>query len=237
MKERLFRFKQFEVRHKASAMKVGVEAVILGAWADVSGVKSVLDAGTGCGVIALAIAQRCPEAKITGIDIDGPSIVEAASNFASSPWSGRLTALEADFGDWIGSAPRFDLIISNPPFFDSGITQPDSARLRARHTDVLSPASLLTLGADHLSDCGRIALVCPAHDKDSLTATARDAGLFPMRTLLVSGREGAGAKRIFAEFGLKECPCPVSGTLSIERSPGVHTSEYMALTRDFYLRF
>ena len=118
-REKIFRFKQFEVVNDRTAMKVGTDGVLLGAWCPVAEARRVLDVGTGCGVIALMVAQRNRQALIEGIDIDQDSIAEARLNFANSPWNNRLTAIEGDFNDMDGDA-RYDLIVSNPPYFTNG---------------------------------------------------------------------------------------------------------------------
>ena len=113
-REKVFKFKRFAVVNDRSAMKVGTDGVLLGAWCPVDGAKRVLDVGTGCGVIALMVSQRNPTATIVGIDIDHDAIEEATANFGHSPWSERLTAIEGDFNEWT-TDEGFDLIVSNPP--------------------------------------------------------------------------------------------------------------------------
>ena len=134
MRKSFFRFKKFACSHGAGSMKIGV------------------DAGTGCGVIALMCAQRNPASDILAIDVDDSSVMEARENFSMSPWSGRLEAMHEDFNHI--SLKDVDLIISNPPYFNSGISSPDTPRLMARHQSDLSPHVLLTKGKDMLSERG-----------------------------------------------------------------------------------
>ena len=141
-REKVFRFKQFAVLNDRTAMKVGTDGVLLGAWCPVEGIHRVLDVGTGCGVIALMVAQRNSEAVITGIDIDEGAIEEAGLNYANSPWSERLTATLADFND-MKDNDRFDLIVSNPPYFTNGVLPTGDARTTARHTGSLSYRQLI----------------------------------------------------------------------------------------------
>lgn len=238
MKERLFHFKHFAVRHELSAMKVGVDAVLLGAWVNINGCQKVLDVGTGCGVIALSVAQRCAEAEIIAIDVHNPSVIEASANFEASAWSSRLHAIDADFSKWIIDAIDFDLIVSNPPFFDSGVNADKNDRLKARHISELSPSSLLISGSKHLTKNGRIALICPAWDCDVLLNAADIAGLHLQRSMLVHSRQGAAPKRILAEFGIQKPQMgPKQSNITIEISPNEYTTEYKELTHDFYLRF
>lgn len=239
MKERIFRFKQFSVSHRLSAMKVGVDGVLLGAWADVADTGKVLDVGTGCGVIALLVAQRSPSAIVTAIDLHQPSVDEARENFDLSPWSERLTAKKVSFQDFI-SESKFDLIISNPPFFDSGADSKLSPRMAARHAGELSPQSLLSYGVRLLAPEGRIALICPAGQEDVLVDKAAEAGLAAVRLTHVHGVEGKPAKRLLAEFVTRPDNDNVEivrNSLNIVDSNGCYTKEYRRLTGAFYLHF
>lgn len=239
MKERIFRFKQFSVSHRLSAMKVGVDGVLLGAWADVADTGKVLDVGTGCGVIALLVAQRSPSAIVTAIDLHQPSVDEARENFDLSPWSERLTAKKVSFQDFI-SESKFDLIISNPPFFDSGADSKLSPRMAARHAGELSPLSLLKNGVRLINRKGRIALICPAEQEDVLVDKAAEAGLAAVRLTHVHGVEGKPAKRLLAEFVTRADNDNVEivrNSLNIMDSNGCYTKEYCRLTGAFYLHF
>ena len=167
----VFRFRRFAVRHGRSSMRVGTDAVLIGVWADVAGCRRVLDVGTGCGVVALMLAQRAPAAQVTGIDVDAPSVEEAAANFAASPWAGRLRAERADvrvyaeclraegressvetaLANGAGKAAavsddkeewKYDCIVSNPPYFTETTLPPQSSRAVARH----AVAAGLTVG-------------------------------------------------------------------------------------------
>lgn len=240
MKERVFRFKQFSVRHQKSAMKVGVDAVLLAAWADVRDRLSILDVGTGCGVIALAMAQRAETARIDAIEIDPPSFEEALENFSISPWADRLRGYMVSFDDFVrSSTDKYDLIISNPPFFDSGITTPSEGRETARHIGSLSPFSLLCLGKKLITENGIIALISPAGMERRLMECAEDSGLSLIRMIRIKGTVNATTpKRIMMEFGRKAVPdARIPELLAIQLTPGIYTEEYIALTQDFYLKF
>ena len=131
-----FTFKQFHVQHDRCAMKVGTDGVLLGCWTDVPAAGSVLDIGTGSGLIALMIAQRT-NAQIDAIDIASDAYEQACINFAQSPWNERLKAYIASIQEWQHEA-LYDLIISNPPYFNNSLKNPDKGRELARHTDSLS---------------------------------------------------------------------------------------------------
>ena len=242
-KERIFRFKHFEVSHAQSAIPVGMDGVLLGAWTDVSSKLNILDVGTGCGVIALMCAQRCAEAQITGIDIHTQSVEEAQRNFAVSAWSDRLHAVRADFIT-LPVEHKYDLIISNPPFFDAGIqTINASPRLTARHCGVLGPAQLLTHGYNLLSDNGNIALISPASQKEILICSCLQCGLTVKRLCYVISRPGKEPKRILIQVEKTNITPPASlpifqeSTLYIYDNSGAYTPEYKSLTQDFYLKF
>ena len=128
-----FQFKQFTVRHDKCAMKVGTDGVLLGAWAPVQDVKRILDVGAGSGLISLQLAQRNPEAVITSVEIDPAAAAQAQENIQSSPWSNRMEVVCCDFRKY-HPEDKFDLIVSNPPYFVDALRCPDNQRCMARHT-------------------------------------------------------------------------------------------------------
>lgn len=235
---RPFKFKQFEVSHHRSSMKVGVDAVILGAWADIANASAILDVGCGSGVISLMCAQRNPNAKITGIDIHEGSIEEAKENYRNSPWRDRLSAYLADFNHYCkDSAEKFDYIISNPPYFDSGIETPESAREIARHQGDLSPEIILEKGSALLTPQGKIGIVIPISQADAIKDFSRGLQMSACRELIMSGREGREPKRAFIEFGLNSDKSIKTEFMTLEKIDGDYTKEYRSLCHDFYLKF
>lgn len=240
MRNSAFRFKRFNCSHSKSSLKIGVDAVLLGAWADVSGCQKILDVGTGCGVIALMCAQRADTAsQIIGIDIDADSIKEAGDNFNNSPWATNLKASLENFNNI--HQDIFDLIISNPPYFNSGIDHPDSSRLIARHEGELSPATLLKKGKTLLKTTGRIAMIIPYDRLNEISDLARDTGFITRRGTIVKGNLNTAPKRVLLEFEFgfgKEDTHPHDfPILTLEIEPGVPTPEYKELCADFYLKF
>lgn len=222
-------------------MKVGVDAVILGAWANVQNARTVLDVGCGCGVIALMIAQRNQSAQISAIDIDPESVEEATENFSASPWSDRIMTKEMDFNDYCSqhmerNMEPLDYIISNPPYFDSGIYTPNSIRLKARHQGKLSPSIILEKGSALLSNKGMIGMVIPVGQTEGMIKFANSIGLNLIRKMIMTGREGREPKRCFIEFG-KELKSVATEQLTIEFTDGSFTPEYQFLCHDFYLKF
>ena len=246
MDKRRFYFKRFSVAHTRSAMKVGVDGVLVGVWADVSGCRHILDVGCGCGVIALMCAQRAPEAMVAAIDIDSDSVDEATDNFRESPWGDRLSALRCSLDGYLSrlsagedDGRRFDLVVSNPPFFNSGVDTPDSRRLSARHQAELSPLALVECATRLLAPGGRLALIAPSEQADEIMTEATAQSLWLRRAEYVRGHAAAPVKRVLLEFS----PTPgLTATdsipvLDLETAPGVPTPAYRALCRDFYLKF
>lgn len=234
--DRVFRFKRFSVSDTRSAMKIGTDGVLLGAWCRAEGARRVLDVGTGAGVIALMVAQRQPMAQVDAVEIDLDSCQEAELNFASSPWSGRLRAIHADFNQFAAQCQeRYDLIVSNPPFFTNGALPPAARRMAARHCVSLNYSQLIGGASRLMAEGGRICLIAP-HDADALvTAAAEESRLCPARRIDVFPKPGAPAIRTLWELSAENRGTE-SGTLTIESDiPGQFSAPYVALTGAFYL--
>lgn len=233
-REKVFRFKQFAVKNDLTAMKVGTDGVLLGAWCPVEDARRVLDVGTGCGVIALMIAQRNPDAIIDAIDIDHDAIEEASYNFDNSPWAERLTAIEGDFNG-MGEEKRYDLLVSNPPFFTNGVLPTGDARTTARHTGSLTYRQLIDGAMRLMTDEGALALISPTDAEGDIIEAAAFASL-PVRCLTrVIPVEGAAPKRTLWLLSRRETPYR-EDSVTIARRDGSFTAEYIALTGAFYLK-
>lgn len=225
-------------------MKVGVDGVLIGCWAYAEGSCRILDVGTGCGLISLIIAQRYPEAIIDAIDIDAPSIEEAQDNISASPWASRIRAVLCSYGDvgskLSGNDYGYDLIVSNPPYFDSGVTEKVTAREKARHQGALSPLSLLKGARNLLNADGYVAMVIPADISDSVEDYAGCLGFRLVRKCFVRGHETAPYKRVLIQWGLSKREPQTDiheDFLTLEIAPGQPTDAYRNLAKDFYLRF
>lgn len=232
-REKVFRFKQFAVLNDLTAMKVGTDGVLLGAWCPVDGVSRVLDVGTGCGVIALMIAQRSAQAVIEGIDIDAGAIQEAAINFDRSPWSDRLTASLQDFNDMSDVAP-YDLIVSNPPFFSNGVLPTGDARIVARHGHTLTYSQLISGASRLLSTDGMLAFISPVDAREAVIEASAMASLPVRRMVSVVPVEGAASKRLLWLLSRRDMSF-IQDELTIAHRDGSFTSEYVMLTGSFYL--
>lgn len=253
-----FRFKRFEVVNEQSAMKVNTDGVLLGASMTIlPSDRTLLDIGTGTGTIALMAAQRLdskcfsmaqgetPAAhdvdinavRIHAIDIDEASAVEAGANFRNSPWPGNIQVFHASLDEYVESSslPTYDLIFSNPPYFEDSLNAPQLRRNNARHTSTgLSYREILDFAASRLSDGGRVALVLPAETEHPLCRHARMNGLHLSMIMRIKTVPRKEPSRIVAEFSRVRPDSAVERTLVIQNE-GKYTEEYLSLMRDFYL--
>ncbi|KKB52765.1 MULTISPECIES: tRNA1(Val) (adenine(37)-N6)-methyltransferase [Parabacteroides] len=232
-----FRFKKFTVYHDKCAMKVGTDAVLLGAWADTSFCRNILDIGTGTGIIALMLAQRS-QATVEAIDIDKEACVQATENAAASPYTERIKVVHASCADFAASnqQKRYDLIVSNPPYFINSLKCPDNKRTVARHTDTLLLSDLIREAQTLLSPSGRIALVLPYERLEEVKALASANHLYICRQTDVIPTPGAAPKRLLVELSTTEENIKNRDTLTIEEARHQYTPEYIALTKEFYLK-
>lgn len=229
-----FRFKQFAVEQDDVAMKVGTDGVLLGAWADCDGAKRILDIGTGTGVIALMLAQRNSQAEILAVEIDETATRRARSNFDMSPWAERLTVENCAVQEFKPSE-KFDLIISNPPYFVDSLQSPDAKRTTARHTQDLTFEEMDRAVCRLLADSGRFALILPTAEFERYLVTTR---LNLVRRCDMHPTTGAAVKRVMAEFARSKNEAFALENITIEKAQrGDYTDEYRALTKDFYLKF
>ena len=229
-----FRFKQFAVEQEDVAMKVGTDGVLLGAWANSDNVKRILDIGTGTGVIALQMAQRNPIAHIYAVEIDDTAAKRARANFDISPWAERLTVEQTAVQEF-APAEKFDLIVSNPPYFVDSLLPPDAKRSTARHTHDLTFEELDSAVCRLLDDNGRFALILPVTEFEKYLALTQ---LHLVRRCDVCPVEGGAIKRIMGEFAKQPTTEIEIENIAIERGRrGDYTDDYRALTKDFYLKF
>lgn len=233
-REKIFRFKQFNVRNELSAMKVGTDGVLLGSWADISNAGSILDVGTGTGLIALMMAQRC-NAEITAIEIDRDAAEEARLNFDSSSWKDRLHLINADFLEYVGACiSKYDAIVSNPPYFINSMNSPESKRNLARHTDTLS-YNLLIAGAARLLDKnGHLFLITPVDVEQLIDECAKAENMFLRQKLYVCPVVGGTPKRLLWDISKRNGDFEEK-YIAIEKERHVYTDEYIELTHEYYI--
>ncbi len=229
-----FQFKQFAVDDHDCGMKIGTDGTLLGAWADCANAASIIDLGAGSGLLALMLAQRCPNAAITAIEIDPDACASATANFAASPWPERVSVICADAAGV--DINDIDLIVCNPPYFASTLRSPHAKRATARHADTLSPAAALQLASQWLSPSGSIAMVTPADIEAELVFTASMLRLMPRRLCRVSTVEGKQPSRLLSQWHRLDGPIECS-TLAIRTTDNAYTAPYRQLTQPFYLHF
>ena len=226
----MFRFRRFSVDDGRSAMKVGTDGVLLGAWA-LEGAPApplVVDVGCGCGLIALMLAQRLPGVPIEAVAIDGPSLEDARANVAASPFAGRIALREGDFLS-LPPFPEGTAFVCNPPFYTEDTLAPDVRRATARNSRALPLEDLVGRAS-----CGTLSLVLPAALEGELLASAHAAGLHLRRLCRVRTTERKPPKRILAELGA-EAAEPQFSELVLTAPGGARSEAYAALCRDFYL--
>ena len=206
-------------------MKVGTDGVLLGAWAPTG--SRILDVGTGSGLIARMLMQRCPEAEVEGIDIDEAAVEQACEN--------GVKAFCARLQEWQG---MYDLIVSNPPYFQNSLKNPDEGRKTARHTDTLSYAELVKHSARLLTEGGQLALILPAEAENEVRQLAAAEDLFLTHVTRVFSKENKKPKRVLLAFQLKIEDLRfeiLEDSLVLEDEKGGRSLPYQNLCRDFYL--
>lgn len=233
-----FHFRHFSMMHHRSTMKVGTDAVLLGAWTEMEKAGHILDAGTGSGILALMAAQRNSLATIHAIDVDAESVREAAVNFARSPWSNRLSVRHADLRSYKPEHKlSYDLILSNPPFFENHIKTSDARRNLARHTDSLSFADLLGACSRLLSSKGRTSMVLPWEVGKQIIQIAPSFDLWPSRILNIIPVKGREPNRMNLDLTKLPGTCLCESNFVIRNASMQFTHEYLELLKDFYLGF
>ena len=228
-----FQFKQFRILQEKAAMKVGVDGVLLGAWANLNGSARVLDVGTGTGLLALMAAQRST-AIVDAVEIEPEAASEALRNFENSTWHSRIRLHACAFQNF-ETNEKYDHIISNPPFFENSFQSPNSARSLARHSGSLSIKELLENSMVMLTERGKISLIFPAESEHLLRRLTEDLGMFINRISLVFPNKLKKANRILVELSLIHKEEKWGEVFIRENNSSVYTNQYRELTRDFYL--
>lgn len=231
-----FRFKKFTVFHDRCAMKVGTDGVLLGAWANITNTQQILDIGTGTGLIALMLAQRSP-AQIDAVEIDLDACNQARENINNSLWSNRIQLYHNSIQDYaINCSKRYDLLISNPPFFTNVSKAAIKARNLARHTDSLEQIEILQIAEKLLCEDGRLAIIYPTEQAETFPEKAETFGFYCQRKLYVKSTLESPIKRILLELGKSQVKYQET-TLIIEIARHTYSAEFVDLIKEFYLKY
>ena len=232
-----FKFKQFTIQQDRCAMKIGTDGVLLGAWVSLDkSPHSILDIGTGTGVIALQLAQRSFSEIIDAVEIDPDAFEQCVENFEASDWGDRLFCYHASVEELAEEVEgQYDLIVSNPPFYTDEFKSENVARDQARSADALPFISLLKSVSMLLSEEGQFSLIIPRKEEAPFIEMADAYGMYPNRICRVKGSITSEEKRSMIEFSFKKQTSEME-ELTIEISRHQYTDSYVNLVKDFYLK-
>lgn len=234
----MFSFKQFTVDQDRCAMKIGTDGVLLGAWTPLeNNPDSILDIGTGTGLIALMLAQRSAANQIDALEIDENAYEQAVDNFEKSPWNDRLFCFHAGLDEFVEEPEdEYDLIVSNPPFYTEDYYSNNDQRDLARFANAMPFEELVEAAAMFLSENGVFSVIIPFKEEAQFLALATEFELYPFKITHVKGTPVTEIKRSLLAFSRNETPDLVIDELVIETARHQYTAEYIALTKDFYLK-
>ncbi len=234
----MFKFKQFSINQDKTAMKVGTDGVLLGAWTPTNhNPFSILDIGTGTGLIALMLAQRTTAEQIDALEIDEDAYEQAVDNFENSPWYDRLFCFHAGLDEFIEEPEdEYDLIVSNPPFHAEDYKTENEQRDLARFQEAMPFEDLVEAADLLLSENGILAVIIPYKEESRFIALAKDFELFPIKITRIKGTPNTEIKRSLLAFSRLEITDILTDELVIETDRHIYTPEYISLTKDFYLK-
>ena len=234
----MFQFKQFNINQERCAMKIGTDAVLLGAWCPINNNPfSILDIGAGTGILSLILAQRSNAQQIDAIEIEENAYEQCVENFEASHWGDRLFCYHASLNDFINDPEdQYDIIISNPPFYSEDYKTDNSQRDLARFQDALPFEELVKATTLLLSENGIFTVIIPFKEENRLLNLCAQAELFPIKMTRVKGTPTGPIIRSLIAFKRYELPVLSANELVIETSRHVYTEAYTKLTRDFYLK-
>jgi tRNA1Val (adenine37-N6)-methyltransferase len=232
-----FQFKQFNILQDKTAMKVGTDGVLLGAWANLDFYPdSILDIGAGTGLIALMMAQRCDAETIDAIELNDAAYEQTVENFEASDWGDRLFCYHASLDEFTDEIDdKYDFIISIPPFYTSTYKELPEDRAMARHAESLTYVDLLNSTAKLLSEQGNCAFIIPFEEEENFLKIAAENQLYPNRITRVKGAVNTAIKRSLLQFSFVQTAITF-GELTLELSRHNYTEDYKSLVQDFYLK-
>ena len=232
-----FRFKQFTIWHDQCAMRVNTDGVLLGSWVSVNEPGLILDIGTGTGIIALMLAQRT-KAFVHAVEIEENAWKQAKYNIEKASWQNRIEIIHDDFCNYYKTCSnKYDLVITNPPYFSNSLKSPETTKTLARHNDSLSFGNLLQGVSRLLNDTGIFAVILPA-DTTEFENEAFIYGLKCSRRMMVRSLPDKKVIRQLLEFRKSKTVSSIDcDELTIHQQPGVYSPQYIDMTKDFYLIF
>lgn len=232
---RPFHLKQFSLFHHQSSMKVGTDSLLLGIWTNIEGANHILDIGTGCGILALLMASRS-EASIDAVELDKASFGEAKQNFNNSPFHNRLTAFQTDFKHFVHEEQKkYDLIISNPPFFINDLRSTEEKRKIARHGDKLNFEELCAGVANLLNANGCFCLVLPYEESKFFVKIANEFNLQVNRQLLIFPKRGLQPNRVNLELSFTNNTEICSEKFVIREDNNQFSEQYIDFFKDYLI--
>ncbi len=237
----MFQFKNFSINQDRCAMKVGTDGVLLGAWTPIDHRPfSVLDIGAGTGILALMLAQRSNAEQVDALEIDEEAFEQCVENFENSPWADRLYCYHAALDEFMEEPEdKYDLIISNPPFYSEDYTpksRDENTRHLARFQEALPFEDLIEATALLLSENGVFSVIIPFKEEAKFIGLAKEHNLFPFKITRVKGTPTTEIKRSLLAFSFTEKTNTSTDELIIETARHQYTEDYIALTKEFYLK-
>ena len=234
----MFKFKQFAVNQDRCAMKIGSDAVLLGAWCPIdNNPKSILDVGAGTGILALMLAQRTNADQIDALEIDEEAYEQCVENFENSPWADKLFCYHAALDEFVDDPEdEYDLIISNPPFYSEDFKTTDEQRDLARFQDAMPFEDLIEAADLLLSENGTFAVVIPYKEEERFIDLCAEYELYAVKATRVKGSQKTPIVRSLLAFKRYELSVLTADELVIEINRHEYTDDYINLTQDFYLK-
>ena len=233
-----FQFKQFSIEQDQCAMKIGTDGVLLGAWTPIeNNPLRILDVGTGTGIIALMLAQRSSASQIDALEIDENAYEQATDNFENSPWNDRLFSFHAGLEEFVEEPEdKYDLIISNPPFYTEDYKSENQQRDLARFSDAMPFEELIEAADLLLSENGIFTVIIPFKEEERFIDLCAEVELFPIKVTRAKGSPTTPIVRSLLAFKRYELSVLEADELIIEINRHEYTDEYIELTKDFYLK-
>ena len=234
---RPFFFKKFGMFHHRSTMRVGTDAVLFAQWVDVASSDNALDIGTGSGVIPLILAQK-GVGSVDAVELDADSYEEAKLNFNISVYSDKLSVVQSDVRNYADNIEKkYDLIVSNPPYYASDVKPIKEKKVMARHVSTLSFKDLLVAAKKMMKEDARFALVLPFYESRLFIKEAESLGFYLQKEFLISPIEGKDPNRVNMQFVLNEVENVETELFTIRNKDYSYTDEYKEFLKDFYLDF